>query len=652
MARSEDIKITALYERLSRDDEQVGESNSIQNQKMYLEEYARHHGLRNIRHFWDDGYTGTNFNRPGFNALLSEIEAGHVATLIVKDLSRFGRNYLQVGYYTEVVFPKKGVRFIAVNDNFDTVTAEANGQLSVSLSNIINDYYAKDISRKVTSALRSKMEKGEYIGSWEKYGYVKSPENKNQLIVNPETAPVVRMIYQWRSEGMSYMGINKRLNDMGIPSPGQYKADRGIVTNNNQKSRKILWNKHMVTDILKDITYLGHLAQRKTTQCLYAGIPFSRTEEQDWILVENTHEAIIEPELFEKVQAINEKAAAAQKANRGKYDHLPKAKNIYGKKFTCADCGSVMKLVRSFSTNKDKVYFTFKCPAHEEHGARACTAKRMRKADVDEAVLSSIKAQFELFLDCREALDSLLKAKEKQVKKAGKSDQAKELKKQLDALLLQCGMGTSDVTIPEVKGARQIIEILGFDKEFCNYLATVGNCIEKITKEVKVLKLDLWSMEQDEKRIEALEQNLSVCQQDSEKLKKQQKEDRQLIAEQKRTISELEQSKQTNVNMIQNVILMRDRLLMRRNWLLEKDPSNENAAKLLDVQLQETRKLLEEAGVEILDQKGQFDYTFQTIVDTCPSPTPDHTNKVADTFRPGYRTRKEVLRPQEVILYQ
>ena len=140
-------------------------------------------------------------------------------------------------------------------------------------------------------------------------------------------------------------------------------------------------------------------------RCLYAGIPFSRTEEQDWILVENTHEAIIEPELFEKVQAINEKAAAAQKANRGKYDHLPKAKNIYGKKFTCADCGSVMKLVRSISTNKDKVYFTFKCPTHEEHGARACTAKRMRKADVDEAVLSSIKAQFELFLDCREALD-------------------------------------------------------------------------------------------------------------------------------------------------------------------------------------------------------------------------------------------------------
>lgn len=423
---------TAIYARLSREDN-LSNSDSIENQIALLERYidARFY-LQLADIFADNGFTGTDFERPEWQRLMEAVQQRKINCIIVKDLSRLGRNYIETGEFLEKICPFFGIRFIAVNDNFDTDTAEANGQLSVSLSNIINDYYAKDISRKVTSALRSKMEKGEYIGSWEKYGYVKSPENKNQLIVNPETAPVVRMIYQWRSEGMSYMGINKRLNDMGIPSPGQYKADRGIVTNNNQKPRKILWNKHMVTDILKDITYLGHLAQRKTTQCLYAGIPFSRTEEQDWILVENTHEAIIEPELFEKVQEINERAAAAQKANRGKYDHLPKAKNIYGKKFTCADCGSVMKLVRSFSTNKDKVYFTFKCPAHEEHGARACTAKRMRKADVDEAVLSSIKAQFELFLDCREALDSLLKAKKKQVKKAGKSDQAKELKKQLE----------------------------------------------------------------------------------------------------------------------------------------------------------------------------------------------------------------------------
>ena len=152
----------------------------------------------------------------------------------------------------------------------------------------------------------------------------------------------------------------------------------------------------MITDILKDITYLGHLAQRKASQCLYAGISFHRTEEQDWIIVENTHEPIIEQELFDKVQAINSAAAEKSKANSGKYDHLPKAVNIYGKKFTCADCGSVMKLVRSFSTKKDKVYFTFKCPTYAEHGTRACNAKKMRKADLDEAVLSTIQAQLDL----------------------------------------------------------------------------------------------------------------------------------------------------------------------------------------------------------------------------------------------------------------
>lgn len=228
------------------------------------------------------------------------------------------------------------------------------------------------------------------------------------------------------------MGINKKLNDSGVLSPGQYKANRGIVTNNNQKDRVILWNKHMITEILKDITYLGHLAQRKASQCLYAGISFHRTEEQDWIIVENTHEPIIEQELFDKVQAINNAAAEKSKANSGKYDHLPKAVNIYGKKFTCADCGSVMKLVRSFSTKKDKVYFTFKCPTYAEHGTRACNAKKMRKSDLDEAVLSTIQAQLNLFVDMQDSLHQLLAMKKAMAKQNGQKDEIKSLKKKLD----------------------------------------------------------------------------------------------------------------------------------------------------------------------------------------------------------------------------
>ena len=423
---------TAIYARLSREDN-LNQSDSIENQLALLNDYV---GNRPFLHlvgtFTDNGYTGTDFDRPEWQKLMEAVQSKEVDCIVVKDLSRLGRNYIETGEFLEKICPFFGIRFIAINDNFDTETVEASGQLSVSLSNIINDYYAKDISRKVSSALRSKMENGEFIGAWEKYGYLKDPNNKNQLIINPETAPIVKQIFLWRSEGMSYMGINKKLNDSGVLSPGQYKASRGIVTNNNQKGRVILWNKHMVTEILKDITYLGHLAQRKASQCLYAGISFHRTEEQDWIIVENTHEPIIEQELFDKVQAINNAAAEKAKANSGKYDHLPKAVNIYGKKFTCADCGSVMKLVRSFSTKKDKVYFTFKCPTYAEHGTRACNAKKMRKVDLDEAVLATIKAQLDLFVDVQDSLHQLLALKKAKANQSKQKDEIKSLKKKLD----------------------------------------------------------------------------------------------------------------------------------------------------------------------------------------------------------------------------
>ena len=423
---------TAIYARLSREDN-LNSSDSIENQLALLTEYVSNRPyLQLVGTFVDNGYTGTDFDRPEWQKLMEAVQAKEVDCIVVKDLSRLGRNYIETGEFLEKICPFFGIRFIAINDGFDTDTVEASGQLSVSLSNIINDYYAKDISRKVSSALRSKMENGDFIGAWEKYGYLKAPNNKNQLIINPETAPVVKQIFLWRSEGMSYMGINKKLNDSGVLSPGQYKANRGIVTNNNQKDRVILWNKHMITEILKDITYLGHLAQRKASQCLYAGISFHRTEEQDWIIVENTHEPIIEQELFDKVQAINNAAAEKSKANSGKYDHLPKAVNIYGKKFTCADCGSVMKLVRSFSTKKDKVYFTFKCPTYAEHGTRACNAKKMRKADLDEAVLSTIQAQLDLFVDMQDSLHQLLAMKKAMAKQNGQKDEIKSLQKKLD----------------------------------------------------------------------------------------------------------------------------------------------------------------------------------------------------------------------------
>lgn len=403
----------AIYARLSVEDNGK-DSDSIESQIAFLEDFiASDPTMRKAAVFIDNGFTGTNFMRPEFQRMIDAARIGEINCVVVKDLSRLGRNYVETGEFLEKICPFIGLRFIAVNDNYDSEAISSNSQLAASLSNIINDFYARDISRKVYSALKTKMENGEYIGAWEKYGYLKDPENKNHLIVNPETAPIVQQIFLWRSEGMSYMGINKKLNEMKIPSPGQYKADRGIVTNNNQKKRKILWNKHIVTDILKDITYIGHMAQRKTTQCLHRGVQCSRVNEDDWIVVYNTHDPIIAQELFDKVQEINRATAEKVKANSGKYDHLPKEKNIYGAKLICADCGARMKLHRSFSTKKDKVYFTFNCPTYAEHGTAGCSSRVKRKADMDEAVFTAIRAQMDVFMDTAYIIKSLLAQKQK-----------------------------------------------------------------------------------------------------------------------------------------------------------------------------------------------------------------------------------------------
>ncbi len=422
---------TALYVRLSVEDNGK-ESDSVENQTALLEEYvANHPHLKKTALFVDNGYTGTDFLRPEFTRMMEAVQDGLVDCVVVKDLSRLGRNYIETSQFIEKICPFYGLRFIAVNDSYDTATVTSEGQLSASLSNIVNDYYAKDISRKVTSALRAKMERGDYIGNYAPYGYRKDPENKNHLLIDPETAPVVRQIFEWRAEGISYMGINKRLNDAGIPSPSQLKFNNGIETNNNKKNRTILWNKHKVTEILKDIVYIGHIAQKKGSQCLYGGIPYHITSEEEWIVVKNTHEPLISEELFEKVQQINNAVLERAKANAGKYDHLPKEKNIYGKKFVCAECGAIMKLHRSFSTKKDKVYFTFKCPTYAEHGSRGCSDIKMRKSDLDLAVLSFIKSQMDVFIDMENTLRRLLAMKKAKLKQNNTQQEIKALRQKL-----------------------------------------------------------------------------------------------------------------------------------------------------------------------------------------------------------------------------
>lgn len=423
---------TALYARLSVEDNGK-EADSIENQIALLESYISGcPDLSRVELFADNGYTGTNFQRPEFNRMMEAVQSGVIDCIVVKDLSRLGRNYIETSQFIEKICPFYGLRFIAVNDGFDTAAVTDTAQMSMALSNIVNDYYAKDISRKVTSALQTKMERGDYIGNYAPHGYCKDPENKNHLVIDPETAPVIRQIFQWRAEGVSYMGINRRLNEAGIPSPGQYRLEHGIETNNNRKGRSVLWNKHMVTEILKNIVYIGHLAQKKGSQCLYAGIPYHITGEDEWIVVEHTHEPIISKELFEAVQKINRESAERSRANSGKYAYLPREKNIFGKKLTCAECGAVMKLHRSFSTKRDKAYFTFKCPTYAEHGSKGCSDVKKRKADLDVTVFSFIKAQMAVFIDMEHTLQSLLAAKTGSVEQGRTKSKRRLLQQKLE----------------------------------------------------------------------------------------------------------------------------------------------------------------------------------------------------------------------------
>ncbi len=436
--KSEDVKCnptvdairiwnTALYVRLSVEDNGK-ESDSICNQISLLEKYVSERPyLEKIDIYIDNGYTGTNFDRPEYNRMMSDVKKGLVNCVIVKDLSRLGRNYIETGDFIEKICPFFGLRFISVNDDYDTETDVSGSALSVSLKNIVNDYYAKDISRKVTSALRTKMMRGDYIGNYAPYGYLKDSQNKNHLVIDYNVCDIVKRIFALRADGHSYMSINRTLNDEGVLSPGEYKRHCGIITNNNDKLGRILWNKHMITEILSNVVYIGNLVQKKSSQCLYEGKTFHRTCEDEYIIVENTHEAIIDYDLFERVQQVNTEAAERTRANSGKYSHLPKNENLYGKKFVCAVCGRVMKLHRSFNSKKDKAYFTFKCPTYAEHGKNGCSDVKIRKADMDLAITELINKHIELFVDMEKTLKRLLAVKKQKAVSADNNSKLKDI---------------------------------------------------------------------------------------------------------------------------------------------------------------------------------------------------------------------------------
>lgn len=380
------IKYTALYERLSRDDEMQGESNSIVNQKRYLEEYAQAQGFKNIRHFTDDGYSGTNFKRPGFQEMIAAIEAGEIDVVCVKDLSRFGRDYLKVGFYTEIMFPEKGVRFIAINNSVDSANPMEND--FTPFLNIMNEWYAKDTSNKIRAIFRSRMQDGKRCSGAIPYGYRRDPEDKNHLLIDEEAAKVVRRIYQMVIDGMGSQAIANQLTADNVLIPSAYleQSEHGESRNHSYHD-PCRWNCTAVSYILDKQEYMGHTVLGKTICENFKTKKRRKARPDELIIFENTHEPIIDAETWHLVQKLRRRTR--RKLANGSYSH-----RLSGLVY-CADCGKRLSYSSPQSQHRPdgKTYdadSSFRCPTYKSMYGE-CTMHYIKSSTLDKLVDEAVR---------------------------------------------------------------------------------------------------------------------------------------------------------------------------------------------------------------------------------------------------------------------
>ena len=386
-------KITALYSRLSRDDELAGESNSITTQKRMLEEQAERLGFSNVRHFSDDGYTGTNFDRPAWKELAAEVEAGNVAVVIAKDLSRVGRDYLQTGFYTEVFFREKGVRFIAIANNIDSENQES-GEFAPFL-NIMSEWYARDNSRKLKAAFRAKAKSGKRSTNKHIYGYTKGGKDEPNWIVDETAAPIIRRIFQMTIEGIGPGKIARIFREEGINRPGYHMAKLGVGDHQwHEEKYKTEWNSSTVGKILSKPEYAGHTVNLRTQKDSYKDKKTTWMPKEDWLIFENTHEAIVPQETWE----------LAQKCRRVKrrYNSMGEANPLTGLVY-CADCGRRLynSRARAYTTinpsgnvGKRKAQDKYTCPTYQIH-QNDCTQHYISTKTLQTLILETIRASTE-----------------------------------------------------------------------------------------------------------------------------------------------------------------------------------------------------------------------------------------------------------------
>ena len=416
MAKQSDTKITALYERLSRDDELQGDSCSIVHQKSMLETYARDNGLKNIRHFTDDGYSGANFHRPAWTELIELVNEGKVGTIICKDMSRVGRNYLEVGMYTEILFMEKNVRFIAISNGIDSFSQQDND--FTPFINIINEFYVRDTSKKIRAVMKMKGEAGEHLTTNPPYGYCKNPENPKRWIVDEEAAKVVQRIFALCLSGNGPSQIARILQEDKVEVPTVHWAKQGRKAPASRPTDPYVWAPRTISDILERMEYLGHTVNFKTYKQSYKNKKKLDNPVEKWRVFENTHPAIIDEETFRKVQELRKHKRRPTKTGKT---------NMFSGLVYCADCGS--KLYYCTTSYYEERQDHFVCSQSRARTGEKCTTHFIRAVVLEKGVLMHMRLLINCVAHHEEAFRRALGARKNREDRKALTEKRKQLQK-------------------------------------------------------------------------------------------------------------------------------------------------------------------------------------------------------------------------------
>ena len=467
--------VAGLYCRLSKDDGNSVESMSIWSQKVMLKQYAESNSIAIYDYYVDDGFSGTNFERPSFKKMITDIENGKINCVITKDLSRLGRNYLQSGAYIEMYFPQKNIRYIAITDGIDTLNSNQNDIMP--FKNILNEMYAKDTSKKVKSAIQSRMREGTYIGSKAPFGYLKDPNNKRRLIIDEKTKPIIELIYKLCLEGKGTQLISQELMRRKIPRPSAFVENAEKLYGLTEEN-KYQWSHRMVLNVLRDPVYCGNMARNKRPTLSFKNSKRMYIPKSDYIYAKDTHEGIVSEEIWEQVQTMIDK----RKCNNKKglyYD------NIFQGLVRCPKCGYALTPKTDYRLKKKELidFVHFSCSTYKKYGVNACSSHRIEARDLYNIVLEDIQYHGSMALSAKE--DFVEKIKEKI--EVEKIDEGKELSNKLE--LKKNQLAELDRSYEQLYEDRLEGNIT--ERNFNLMNVSISKKQDKLIEEIKVLEGDI-----------------------------------------------------------------------------------------------------------------------------------------------------------------